>query len=476
MGEEFGFLGGRRERQALQEVLQSARAVRGDSKWQTFCDLIEPGNGFREAGERVLVFTQYRVTQSWLAAQLEAAGEVVCQIHGGMSLDERKRQRTAFENEATVMISTEAGSEGANLHRGCHLMVNYDLPWNPMRLLQRIGRLDRYGQKYRVRVANLKAPESWDARISAKIEAKLAAVQERMGLVADEDYRSMILGGIHEAIDVAQVMRDCGWSADSDALDAAVDEAVQSVLNRKSSLDAIFRESLGMPANYGESPPALNAEAFRQAFAWAAAAHDIVLRESRTSNNQYLKGVYHFTLPGAFRSGLRASRDCHLVFDRDRYAEIRGATLGRVRGQEIKPMLAGFGDSVTDWFFRGALQADGKGAFFVMQRPEGTALEEAWWVIYAARWKTGKEWVGPDAIFGYGLDAEGHVERYLESGELFEHLSSAVDRKTSFEAPLPLPNLSEAVSACKMSLRKKLDGARHGRHLQLWPLCLVALS
>jgi superfamily II DNA/RNA helicase len=474
MGQEFAFVGGTPERQALAETLTALENVTTDSKWNTFQELIQPGKGFREPGYRILIFTQYRVTQAWLAERLTLAGERVMQIHGGLSLDERRQQRIAFEAEGTVLISTEAGSEGANLHKQCHLMINYDLPWNPMRLLQRIGRLDRYGQKHKVRVANLKAPESWDTTIALKIEAKLDAVQASMGLVADEDYRAMILGGIHEAIDVPEVMRQSGWGADSKALDVAVDEAVQSLLKRKSSLDSLFLESLGMPENYGQGAPALTSDDFRQAFAWAAAGHDIVLKETRTSDNKFLKGVYHFALPAAFRGGLRPSRECYLVFDREMFASVRGTVLGQARGQEIKPSLAGFGDAVTDWFFRVALQANAGSGCYAIKRLSDTPLEEAWWVVFAARWKGGRDWSGPDLILGYGVNAQGIVLRALSPQQIMT--AAKVAESASVSEELVLPDLSPAMSACKGDLRQKPEVQANATSLNLWPLCLIHLS
>ncbi len=473
MGGEFAFVGGTPERQALAEVMAAVDAVTSDSKWNTFQELVQPGNGFREPGDRILIFTQYRVTQAWLAERLTQAGERVMQIHGGLSLDERRDQRMAFEADGTILISTEAGSEGANLHRQCHLMVNYDLPWNPMRLLQRIGRLDRYGQKFKVRVANLKAPESWDTTIALKIEAKLNAVQASMGLVADEDYRTMILGSIHEAIDVPEIIRQSAWGADTKVVDTAVDEAVQSLLKRKSSLDSLFLESLGMPEHYGRGAPALTSDDFRQAFAWAAAGHDIVLRETRTSENKFLKGVYHFTLPTAFRGGLRPSRECHLVFDREIFAGVRGNVLGRVRGQEIKPSLAGFGDSVTDWFFRVALQANGGSGCYTIKRPLDEQHGESWWVVFAARWKSAKEWTGPDLILAYAVSDVGAVLRPLSPQQIMIAARSA--NPASGSASMVIPDLNPALSATKSELRQRPDVQAHATSLNLWPLCLVRL-
>jgi superfamily II DNA or RNA helicase len=475
MGEEFAFFGGSREMAALRELIELLDALSEDRKWELLQGLLQPGKGFRQAGDRILIFTQFRVTQSWLAEKLSKCGELVMQIHGGMGLEERRDQRIAFEDKGTILISTEAGSEGANLHRRCHLMVNYDLPWNPMRLLQRIGRLDRYGQKHRVLVANLKAPESWDAMVARKIETKLAAVQASMGLVAEEDYRTMILGSIHEAVDVADLMRKSRWGQDENVIDEAVDEAVGKMLARKSSFENLFRESLGMPQGYGQGAPALSPEDFRQVFAWSAAAHGSTLRESRTADNKFLKGVYHFTLPSAFRGGLRASNECYLVFDREVFAEVRGTTLGRVRGQEIKPVLAGFGDAVTDWFFRRALHAGPKEALFQIARPAACDERAGWWMAFAARWKTGGAWVGPDLILIFAIDNQGRVLGRV-GADVAMRAVCAVQQTTAVPGDAVLPSQEGCVLACRDELRRFLDFAAHGKSLALNPFCLIKLA
>src|SRR5690606_16933934 len=98
---------------------------------------------------KILIFTEYRSTQAWVQDALnQRFGEQASVlIHGGMAMNERREAIASFEEEtgAQFLVSTEAGGEGINLQERCHIMVNYDLPWNPMRLVQRIGRLYRYG-------------------------------------------------------------------------------------------------------------------------------------------------------------------------------------------------------------------------------------------------------------------------------------------------------------------------------------------
>ena len=470
MGQEFSFVGDQAEQLAIRFLLARIESLPVNSKWDRFADLVSPGKGFREEGERILIFTQYRRTQEWLAERLTERGERVAIIHGGLNLDERKRQRAFFESDGTILISTEAGSEGANLHRKCHLEINYDLPWNPMRLLQRIGRLDRYGQKHIVRVVNLRAPLSWDSEISVKIATKLDSVQASMGQVADEDYSTMILGQVHEAIDVAEVMRNSNWGKDAQVIDAAVDDAVQRILSRKSALDQLFRDSMGMPEDFDNSAPAMASEDFRQAFAWVAGGHNVMLRQTRTSENRLLRGVYHFTLPEAFRGGLKASREAYLVFDREVFAEVRGEVLGTARGQEIKPSLAGFGDPVTDWFFRTGLRAQENRSVFSLRRNPDATDRGSWWIAYGARWKQSANWSGPDAVFTFSIDAEGSVLGQISTEVAFSMLRSA---NPGAPVAVSLPRLEGVWGAARSELRATIAQGIDTRHLALFPIGLI---
>lgn len=106
--------------------------------------------------DRVVVFTEYRDTQHWLVELLRQeglGGDGVSQLHGGMNAEEREQLRLAFqkapnEHPVRILVATDAASEGIDLQRHCHRLVNYDIPFNPNKLEQRIGRIDRYGQTH----------------------------------------------------------------------------------------------------------------------------------------------------------------------------------------------------------------------------------------------------------------------------------------------------------------------------------------
>lgn len=151
--------------------------------------------------ERFLIFTQYRDTLEFLAEELgRMFGEKeIAKLRGG-SLEDKIAAMELFwkEDGAKFLISTSAGGEGVNLQIG-RVLINYDLPWNPMAVEQRIGRIHRYGQQETVQVYNLLAEDTVEERIYGLLEEKLADIARSIGRVDDrgqpmEDFRSDILG------------------------------------------------------------------------------------------------------------------------------------------------------------------------------------------------------------------------------------------------------------------------------------------
>ncbi|HVQ13586.1 MAG TPA: DEAD/DEAH box helicase, partial [Vicinamibacterales bacterium] len=140
----------------------AARAQAGESKMLALRRLL------RRAHEPAIVFTEYRDTLVRLAALLEGHRPVT--LHGGLTLSERRDSLRAFTGGATrVLLATDAASEGLNLHQRCRLVINLELPWTPLRLEQRIGRVERIGQSRRVHAVHLLAcgtsEESFVARL-----------------------------------------------------------------------------------------------------------------------------------------------------------------------------------------------------------------------------------------------------------------------------------------------------------------------
>jgi superfamily II DNA or RNA helicase len=130
---------------------------------------------------KALVFTEFVPTQEMLRRFLTERGFSVVCLNGSMDMEERKRVQEAFAEDARILISTEAGGEGLNL-QFCHVVINYDIPWNPMRLEQRIGRVDRIGQAHAVRAVNFVFEGSIEHRVREVLEQKLAVIFEEFGI------------------------------------------------------------------------------------------------------------------------------------------------------------------------------------------------------------------------------------------------------------------------------------------------------
>ncbi|MCB0120705.1 MAG: DEAD/DEAH box helicase, partial [Caldilineaceae bacterium] len=154
---------GDKARAELQRFLALAESIPVGRKLHAVKEILEKFPG------KFLIFTEYRQTLDTVVQQLRDWGIQAIGFHGGMSIDQKEAAVAAFrgddpDNEVRVMISTESGAEGRNL-QFCHQLINYDLPWNPMRVEQRIGRLHRLGQEHDVTIFNLSCNETIEAHV-----------------------------------------------------------------------------------------------------------------------------------------------------------------------------------------------------------------------------------------------------------------------------------------------------------------------
>ncbi|OFV91760.1 MAG: hypothetical protein A3G76_14310 [Acidobacteria bacterium RIFCSPLOWO2_12_FULL_65_11] len=163
-----------RERQMLGELAAAAaEATRDETKIGAL------GRLLRRIDEPAIVFTEYRDTLVHLRASLHSR---VSQLHGGLTRDERLAAIGEFTRGlSSVLLATDAAGEGLNLHHACRAVINLELPWNPMRLEQRIGRVDRIGQMRTVHAFHLIARGSSEPRILARLEERMARAQADIG-------------------------------------------------------------------------------------------------------------------------------------------------------------------------------------------------------------------------------------------------------------------------------------------------------
>ena len=178
------------EEEKLEELITEAQFCldnEQDAKATALIHAIyEQQDKYNEPQIKILVFTEFRRTQTYLEDILSNAGFTTVCINGSMELQERQRALVKFKNEANVMIATDAAGESLNM-QFCHVVFNYDLPWNPMSIEQRIGRVDRIGQKRPVTAYNMLTDNTVDTRVYEIIVEKLDAILKELGIDKTSD-------------------------------------------------------------------------------------------------------------------------------------------------------------------------------------------------------------------------------------------------------------------------------------------------
>lgn len=159
---------------------------------------------------KILVFTESKDTLDYLERKVREWGYSVNVIHGSMRLEDRIDAEKIFKNETEVMVATEAAGEGINL-QFCHMMINYDIPWNPNRLEQRMGRIHRYGQQKEVHVVNLVAEDTREGRVLTKLFEKLEEIKQAMG----SDKVFDVLSEVLYTTSLSQLLMDAAANARS---------------------------------------------------------------------------------------------------------------------------------------------------------------------------------------------------------------------------------------------------------------------
>ncbi|MGH7248221.1 MAG: helicase-related protein, partial [Pseudomonadota bacterium] len=159
----------------------------------------------RNPREKKLVFVHSRETLACLADRLDKAGISLACYHGSMSGPQKDAAIAAFRDHASVLLSTQSGGEGRNI-QFCNTLINYDVPWNPMAIEQRIGRIDRIGQSREVFVFNLVTRGTVEEQVLALLDEKIAMFELVVGEVG------AILGGLEEDREFPDLVLDA-WLA-----------------------------------------------------------------------------------------------------------------------------------------------------------------------------------------------------------------------------------------------------------------------
>ncbi len=216
----------RREVAELRELAEQAAAVEkslAEAKLSRLKQLLHEQGFFDRPDQRLLLFTEFRDTLDYLLANLTEWGFRVGCIHGGMRSGSRDEPGTRLHAEQQfkdgaiqVLVATEAAGEGINL-QCCHILFNYDIPWNPNRLEQRMGRIHRYGQRKDCLIFNFVATNTIEGRVLQRLLEKLQEIRNAL----DDDAVFNVVGEILPAAHIERVLRDyyAGKLGDADLED-----------------------------------------------------------------------------------------------------------------------------------------------------------------------------------------------------------------------------------------------------------------
>ncbi|MEM3447998.1 MAG: helicase-related protein [Nitrososphaerota archaeon] len=206
----------------------------------------------RKNGEKLLIFTESKDTLEYLVEKIKNWGYSVSFIHGGMNLDRRIAAEHEFKDKTQIMVSTEAGGEGINL-QFCWLMVNYDIPWNPNRLEQRMGRIHRYGQQYEVHIYNLVAIDTKEGRVLETLFDKFETIRQQLGsdkvfdvvgdVVPGRMLQDLIIEAITNKRSMEEILSEIKRIPDEEAIKRAREATLESLATRYIDLTKILGEA-----------------------------------------------------------------------------------------------------------------------------------------------------------------------------------------------------------------------------------------
>jgi superfamily II DNA or RNA helicase len=304
----------REEIAALERLISQAKALEAreiETKLTALRDVITQQGVFSDPKMKLLIFTEHKDTLDFLAGdgrdgrplgKLHEWGLSVTQIHGGMKIGDRDTPHTRiwaereFRESAQILIATEAAGEGINL-QFCWLMINYDIPWNPVRLEQRMGRIHRYGQEKDCLIFNFVSTNTREGRVLSKLFERIEAIQDdldpkRTGKVFN------VLGEVFPSNQLERMLRDMyAHNQTEDIIKARIVEQVDPSRFRaitESTLEGLAKRELNLSAIVGKSAEArerrLVPEVIEDFFSQAAPLAGVTPKPIRSGDHRYRIG------------------------------------------------------------------------------------------------------------------------------------------------------------------------------------------
>lgn len=273
-----------------------------ESKLKKLKQVITDEGIFKDPKMKLLIFTEHKDTLDYLVEKLRSWGLTVTQIHGGMKVGDRNTPNTRiysereFRESCQVLVATEAAGEGINL-QFCWFMINYDIPWNPMRLEQRMGRIHRYGQERDCLIFNFVATNTREGRVLNTLFDRISQIEEdldpkRTGKVFN------VLGEIFPSNQLERMLRDM-YSTNTTE-NAIRDRIVKEVDTERfkhitdSTLEGLAKKELNLSSIIGKTAEAkerrLVPEVIEDFFSQASTISGIPLKETSQGSHIYRSG------------------------------------------------------------------------------------------------------------------------------------------------------------------------------------------
>ncbi len=267
-----------------------------ESKLVRLRGVLDEHGVFKDRRMKLLLFTEHKETLDYLVSKLRGWGLTVTQIHGGMKIGDRNTPGTRiyaereFRDDCQVMVATEAAGEGINL-QFCWFMINYDIPWNPIRLEQRMGRIHRYGQEKDCLIVNFVSVSTREGRVLHKLLDRIAQIErdldpQQTGKVFN------VLGDVFPANELERMLRQMyARNLTEDVIKDRIVEEVDIERFRRithSTLEGLARRELNLSAIVGRTAEAkerrLVPEVIEDFFVQAAPVVGLHLEQTRTAH------------------------------------------------------------------------------------------------------------------------------------------------------------------------------------------------
>jgi len=381
-------------------ILTSEDEIKLQELKRTLAELNE-----KELGEKILIFTESRDTLHYLEKKIAGWGYKINTIHGGMRLEERIEAEKIFKNETQIMVATEAAGEGINL-QFCHLMINYDIPWNPNRLEQRMGRIHRYGQTKEVYIFNLVASDTREGKVLSRIFEKLEEIKQSLGsdkvfdIIGDVFYgknlTQLLLEAAASSRSMDEILKDVEIQCDESYISQIKENLGESLATR--FIDYTRIKEMNAKAKEHRLIPEYTEAFFKKAFVKAGGKSD-------ARNDGFISIP---SIPGALkmiaredafkkRYGAMLNSYPKVTFDKEigfKTADAEFVTFGH-------PLF----EAVLEWVERELMNDLQRGAVFL--DPDGH--KDGYILFYEGEIKDGKDTIAGKRLFAYFVHG-GNVE------------------------------------------------------------------